>query len=292
MEKGSPPWRTEDSKALYMVEEWGLGYFGINDKGNVVFHPGRHPASSIDIKDVVDDVISRGVKLPVLLRFQDILRDRVVEHHRGFQKAIEEHNYKGRFLGVYPIKVNQLREVVEEILDTDESHPMGLEAGSKGELIAVLAMNSPGCLAIVNGYKDEHTMRLACLGWKLGKQLIVVIEKLSELGLLLDESDADPLGGRRLAEMVGVDPGHDPKQAGLPRPVGTQHADLGPGQEGEPDVAQDDLVGWMHLADGLHGEDELVGHKRLLCVKRATDIKQEDILEIRACRKACEREYR
>jgi arginine decarboxylase len=178
-------WTIEESAALYKLPDWGLGYFGINGKGNVVFHPNGCTETAIDVKAVLDDVLSRGIKLPVLLRFQDILRDRVVSLNKAFESAIEEFKYSGRYFGVYPIKVNQLREVVEEILDAGEPHLVGLEAGSKGELIAVLAMNSQGCLTILNGYKDECMMRLACMGVKLGKQVIVVVEKLTELDVLL-----------------------------------------------------------------------------------------------------------
>jgi arginine decarboxylase len=137
----------------------------------MVFRPGRTRKHSIDIMDVVDDVLKRGIKLPVLFRFQDILRDRVVQLNRAFQGAIEEQKYKGRYFGVYPIKVNQLREIVEEIQDAGEPFSMGLEAGSKSELMAVIAMNGSECLTIVNGYKDESMMRLACVGLRLGKRV-------------------------------------------------------------------------------------------------------------------------
>jgi arginine decarboxylase len=134
--------------------------------------------------------------MPVLLRFQDILRHRVALLNEAFQRAIAEHKYAGRYYGVYPIKVNQLREVVEEILDAGEPYQFGLEAGSKGELMAVLAMNGPEALTIVNGYKDEAMMRLALLGVKLGKKVFAVIEKPGELSLLFKA--AQELGVRPL----------------------------------------------------------------------------------------------
>jgi arginine decarboxylase len=192
-------WEIDDSAALYNVKGWGLKYFGINEDGHLVVHPRRTSEHSIDIKTIVDDVVARGVKLPVLFRFQDILRHRVVALNDTFRKAIDEHKYQGRYLGVYPIKVNQLREVVEEIVDAGQPYDFGLEAGSKGELMAVLALNNPNALTIVNGYKDESMMRLAVIGMKLGKRVIVVIEKLTELELLLKVSSE--LGVR---PMIGI----------------------------------------------------------------------------------------
>ncbi len=182
------PWTAQDSAELYNLEGWGLDYFAIGPEGTLTLNPRGNPQQSIDLKQVVDDVVGRGIKLPVLFRFQDILRQRVIELNEAFQKAIEEHKYGGRYFGVYPIKVNQLREVVEEILDAGEPFQFGLEAGSKGELIAVLAMNNPHALTVVNGYKDESMMRLALIGIKLGKKVILVVEKLSELELLLKVS--------------------------------------------------------------------------------------------------------
>jgi arginine decarboxylase len=194
------PWTTADSVDLYNLKGWGLKYFDVNEAGNLVVRPRRAAERSIDIKRVVDDVVSRGIKMPVLFRFQDILRHRVELLNETFRKAIADHKYKGQYFGVYPIKVNQLREVVEEIIDAGQKYCFGLEAGSKGELMAVLAMNGPESLTIVNGYKDESMMRLALIGVRLGKKVIVVIEKPSELGLLLKvsrEMGVAPLIGLR-----------------------------------------------------------------------------------------------
>ncbi len=194
-------WTIEAAESLYNLEGWGLNYFGINAKGNVTLQPKKDPEGAIDILDVVDDVASRGIKMPVLIRFQDILRRRVAVINEAFADAIKEHGYGGRFFGVYPIKVNQFREVVEEISDAGRAWQYGLEAGSKGELLAVLAMNSGDSLTIVNGYKDESMMRLAMIGLKLGKKVIVVVEKLSELRLLLDaakDAGVRPLIGIRV----------------------------------------------------------------------------------------------
>ncbi|MBI5244056.1 MAG: biosynthetic arginine decarboxylase [Elusimicrobia bacterium] len=194
-------WTIEDSEKLYNLKGWGQKYFDINKKGNLVVQLHRGPNQDIEIVRVVEDVLSRGIKLPVLFRFQDILRHRVRQQNELFQKSIRDHKYQGRYLGVYPIKVNQLREVVEEILDAGEPYQFGLEAGSKGELLAVLAMNSSEALTIVNGYKDESMMRLAMLGVKLGKKVVVVIEKLGEIDLLLraaSEYGVRPMIGMRV----------------------------------------------------------------------------------------------
>lgn len=175
-------WSIEDSLKAYNVENWGLQYFGINSKGNLSVHPKQAPASSLDMKAIVDDIVSRGIKLPVLIRFQDILRHRVVTLNEAFRKAIEENGYKGRYQGVYPIKVNQLREVVEEILDAGAPYEYGLEAGSKAELVASIAMNNnPNSLILCNGYKDHSVIKTALQGLKLGKRVIIIVEKLSEL---------------------------------------------------------------------------------------------------------------
>lgn len=193
-------WTIEDSAQTYNLKGWGLKHFGINEEGHLVVYPKRTPDRAIDIKAVVDDVMSRGIKLPVLVRFQDVLRHRVEQLNRAFADAISEFKYQGRYMGVYPIKVNQLREVVEEILDAGEPFQYGLEAGSKGELMAVIAMNGTENLTIVNGYKDESVMRLAAVGLKMGKKVIVVVEKLNELDALTKickEMGVRPLIGLR-----------------------------------------------------------------------------------------------
>lgn len=195
------PWTLEDSSELYNLQGWGLNYFAINPKGHVTVQPKKQPEGAIDIMDVIEDVSSRGIKMPVLIRFQDILRRRVTLINEAFAASIKEHGYGGRYFGVYPIKVNQLREVVEEIGDAGRPFQFGLEAGSKGELLAVLAMNSSDALTIVNGYKDESMMRLAVLGLKIGRKVLVVVEKLSELELLLKaakEAGVRPLIGLRI----------------------------------------------------------------------------------------------
>ncbi|MBI3542306.1 MAG: biosynthetic arginine decarboxylase, partial [Deltaproteobacteria bacterium] len=194
-------WSIEDSLKTYNIENWGLHYFGINPKGNLTVHPKQTASPSIDLKVIVDDIVGRGIKLPVLIRFQDILRHRVVALNEAFKKAIEENNYKGRYQGVYPIKVNQLREVVEEILDAGQIYQHGLEAGSKAELLASIAMNTnPDSLILCNGYKDYSVIKTALNGLKLGKRVIIIVEKLSELIQILKvskEMSVRPLIGIR-----------------------------------------------------------------------------------------------
>src|SRR5512136_2373769 len=189
-------WSIERAIQYYNLAGWGAGFFSVNEKGHMVVHPHGPGGPTIDIMDVVEDIQEKRSGLPCLVRFQDVLRARVKMIHEAFGKAVAEMSYAGRYFGVYPIKVNQMREVVEEILDAGAPYHYGLEAGSKGELLVVLGYNvHPEALTICNGYKDEEFLRLALLGRKLGRKIIVVIEKLSELPHLL-----------RLSEEMGVDP--------------------------------------------------------------------------------------
>ncbi len=197
----SPEWSIERSLQLYNIPGWGAGYFSINAKGHLVVHPFGQPGPVIDLMDVVDDIRERRLGFPCVVRFQDLLRSRVKQLNEVFRNAIAQHGYKGQYFGVYPTKVNQMREVVEEILDAGAPYHFGLEAGSKGELLIVLALNTdPEALTICNGYKDEEYLRLALMGRKLGRKIIVVVEKLSELPHLLrlsDEMNVQPLIGLR-----------------------------------------------------------------------------------------------
>jgi arginine decarboxylase len=194
-------WSIERATQYYNVAGWGAGYFSVNEKGHVVVHPMGQLGPTIDIMDVVEDIRERKIGFPCVVRFQDVLRARVKQINEAFGKAIAEMAYGARYFGVYPIKVNQMREVVEEILDAGAPYHYGLEAGSKGELLVVLGMNTdPEALTICNGYKDEEFLRLALLGRKLGRKVIVVIEKLSELPELLrlaDEMGVEPMVGLR-----------------------------------------------------------------------------------------------
>jgi len=194
-------WSIERATQYYNVSGWGAGFFSVNEKGHVVVHPMGQPGPVIDLMDVVEDIRERKIGFPCVVRFQDVLRARVKQINEAFGKAIAEMSYGAGYFGVYPIKVNQLREVVEEILDAGAPYHYGLEAGSKGELLVVLGMNTdPEALTICNGYKDEEFLRLALLGRKLGRKVIVVIEKLSELPQLLklaDEMGVEPMIGLR-----------------------------------------------------------------------------------------------
>jgi arginine decarboxylase len=175
-------WDIQKARNLYSIHRWGAEYFDINDSGRVIAKPLRDAGASVDITDVVEEAKARGLKFPVLIRFQDILRHRVESINLAFRGAIGEFNYQGKYRGVFPIKVNQLREVVEEILDAGRPFDFGLEVGSKPELFAGLAMqNQVGNLIVCNGYKDAAFIRMALLGTKLGKKVIMVVEKLEEL---------------------------------------------------------------------------------------------------------------
>ena len=176
------PWNIDAARDLYNVHRWGAKYFDINDEGHVVATPLQEAGASVDLTDVIEEARGRGLKFPLLIRFQDILRHRVEAINKAFQNSIAEFNFQGKYRGVFPIKVNQLREVVEEILDAGKPFDFGLEVGSKPELFAGLAMQSQmGSLIICNGYKDAEFIKMALLGIKLGKKVIMVVEKLEEL---------------------------------------------------------------------------------------------------------------
>src|SRR5579863_7931204 len=176
------PWNIDAARALYNIQRWGAKYFDINTAGHVVAHPLQEAGASVELTDVIEEAKSRGLKFPLLIRFQDILRHRVEAINLGFGNSIAEFNYQAKYRGVFPIKVNQLREVVEEILDAGKPFDFGLEVGSKPELYAGLALQShQGCFIICNGYKDAEFIRMALLGIRLGKRVIMVVEKLEEL---------------------------------------------------------------------------------------------------------------
>jgi arginine decarboxylase len=178
-------WTLADSIETYDIRTWGSPYFGVNDKGNIVVHPDGPEGPVADLKELVDEVRGRGIGLPLLLRFSNILRRRVIELNEAFRAAIAEYGYKGSYRGVYPIKVNQVANVVDEILKAGRSYHYGLEAGSKPELLAVMALlEDPEALIICNGYKDEEYIESALLAGKLGRTVILVVEKLSEIPLI------------------------------------------------------------------------------------------------------------
>src|SRR5580658_2473067 len=179
---GQRPWDIQTARGMYNIQSWGAKYFDINDAGRVVATPQQEAGAAVDLNDVIEEAKGRNLKFPLLIRFQDILRHRVESINLAFRNSIAEFNYQGSYRGVFPIKVNQLREVVEEILDAGKPFDFGLEVGSKPELYAGLALqNHQGCFIICNGYKDAEFIRMALLGTKLGKRVIMVVEKLEEL---------------------------------------------------------------------------------------------------------------
>jgi len=199
--EATPPWDLNAARNLYNIQRWGAKYFDINDAGHVVALPLQEAGTAVDLTDVIEEAKGRGLKFPVLIRFQDILRHRVEAINTAFRNSITEFNYQGKYRGVFPIKVNQLREVVEEILDAGKPFDFGLEVGSKPELFAGLALqNQMGSLIICNGYKDCDFIKMALLGTKLGKKVIMVVEKLEELRQIITVSKqlgVEPLVGIR-----------------------------------------------------------------------------------------------
>ena len=189
------PWTTKDAEEYYGFKRWGGNNFSVDPQGHLCVHPkGDH--RKIRITDIIKEVEASGLKPPLTIRVQDLLRNRVTQINEAFRSAIKEEDYDGRYRGVFPIKVNQLREVVEEILDAGEEYDFGLEAGSKPELIIALALlENRKALLICNGYKDEEYIELALMGRRLGKQTIIVVEQLSEIDAII-----------RIARRMGVQP--------------------------------------------------------------------------------------
>jgi arginine decarboxylase len=197
------PWTIDDARALYNIGGWGAGYFDISAAGHVIVRPDpSHPERTVDLRDLARDLEEQGIQLPVLLRFSDILRSRVETLSERFAAAMREFEYTGQYTTVYPIKVNQQRHVVEEIVRFGQPHGVGLECGSKPELQAVLGLvEHTEQLIVCNGYKDHEFMRLALMGQKLGHSVFIVIEQLSELDVLLevaDELNVTPMAGVRI----------------------------------------------------------------------------------------------
>ncbi len=188
-------WTVTESAELYDVAGWGKGYFSIGSHGNLLVHPTRDQALEIDLKELADRLQLRGLDLPILIRFNDILRDRMKEIHGAFLAAMNDHNYQGGYFCVYPIKVNQQRQVVKQVIEQGREFGFGLEAGSKPELLAVVASADNETPIICNGFKDAEYIRMAMLAQKIGRHIIPVVEKYTELELILE-----------IAEDVGVRP--------------------------------------------------------------------------------------
>ncbi|MGE3840110.1 MAG: biosynthetic arginine decarboxylase [Vicinamibacterales bacterium] len=192
---GAATWSTTDASELYEVSRWGKSYFSVGPNGHVRVHPTKDTARWIDLKELVDNLQLRGIALPILIRFRDILRHRLGDIHDAFQSAIQQHNYNGRYVCVYPIKVNQQRQVVEEVLNFGRPYRFGIEAGSKPELMAVIAIADNTTPIICNGFKDAEFIEMAMMATKMGRHIIPVVEKYTELELILE-----------YAEKIGVRP--------------------------------------------------------------------------------------
>lgn len=184
------PWTVAKSEQLYGFEHWGAGYFGVNERGNVSVQPDGRGGPALDLHELVEAVRQRDIQLPVLFRFNGILRHRLRVIHGAFRAAIEEYQYRGSYVPVYPIKVNQQRHVVSELSRAGREFSLGLEVGSKPELIAVMAIqDNPDALLICNGYKDRQYLELALMSRQIGRRPIIVVEKPSEIDLLLEVSE-------------------------------------------------------------------------------------------------------
>jgi len=189
-------WTTQDSAELYNIPNWGRGFFSVSDSGHIISTPSGSDNGEIDLWELMQELEQRGIQAPILLRFTDILRERIATIVGAFKEAMTEYGYKGRYRGVFPIKVNQQRPVVEDLVRFNRPYHLGLEAGSKPELLVVLALqDDPEALIICNGYKDEEYIETALLAQKLGRQPFIVVEKFSEIALTL-----------RVARRLGIRP--------------------------------------------------------------------------------------
>ncbi|MDI1446835.1 biosynthetic arginine decarboxylase [Polyangium sp. 6x1] len=199
-------WSTDDAKALYMIDRWGRGYFDVTPSGNITAAPLQDRGRKIALIDVVEEARDQGLRTPLLIRFQDLLHHRVRTLNEAFNRAISDLKFRGTYRGVFPIKVNQLKEVVEEILEAGRTYHYGLEVGSKPELFAGLSVHTDNeSLIVCNGYKDENFIRTAMIGRKLGKKVILVAEKLSEVRTIVrvaKEMNVEPMLGLRVRLMT------------------------------------------------------------------------------------------
>ena len=188
-------WTTTEAAELYDVASWGKGYFSVGENGNLLVHPTKEQSRAIDLKELVDTLQWRGISLPILIRFAGILKHRLSEMNQAFESSIREHGYYGNYCCVYPIKVNQQRQVVEEVFQFGRAYNFGLEAGSKPELLAVLAIADNDTPIICNGFKDDEYIEMVMLAKKIGRRITPVVEKFTELDLIMKH-----------AEQVGVKP--------------------------------------------------------------------------------------
>ncbi len=190
MHRTASRWTVRDAAELYDVSRWGAGYFSIGENGHLHVHPDRDADRAVDLKALVEQLEQRDLGLPILLRFNGILRDRLESIHHSFQEAIQRYGYQGQYHCIYPIKVNQQREVVEQVVHHGNPLGFGLEAGSKPELLAVIATAPAEMPIICNGFKDHEFIEMAMIARKMGRQIITVVEKYSELELILEHAEA------------------------------------------------------------------------------------------------------
>ena len=209
-------WSVADSTELYEVTRWGNGYFSIAGNGNLLVHPDRNPKRHVDLKKLIDRLQVRGIDLPILLRFGEILQHRLQEIHQAFSSSMKESSYRGDYCCIYPIKVNQQRQVVEEVLRFGRPYQFGLEAGSKPELLAVIALADNETPIICNGFKDAEFIEMVMLAQKIGRNIIPVVERFSELAQILD-----------CAERIGVRPKIGMRMKLATRGSGRWHASAG-----------------------------------------------------------------
>jgi len=181
-------WTTADAGELYDVKSWGKGYFSVGENGHLWVHPTKEPSRGIDLRELAEKLELRGISLPILIRFAEILKHRLGELHDAFASAIAEHGYQGSYCCVYPIKVNQQRHVVEEVFQFGRPYGFGLEAGSKPELLAVLAIADNNTPIMCNGFKDDEYIEMVMLAQKIGRRIIPVVEKYTELDLIIKHS--------------------------------------------------------------------------------------------------------
>ena len=223
IEAGQKDWTVDDSTSLYMIDRWGAGYFDVAPNGDMTVAPLQTKGIAVPIIAAVREAQGMNLATPLLVRFQDLLRHRVEMLNRSFEAAIADHGYQGSYRGVFPIKVNQLREVVEEILDAGRPFHHGVEVGSKPEMFAGLAVHSdPESIIICNGYKDRTYIRTALTGRKLGKKVILVAEKISEVAMICKiaaEMGVEPWIGLRVRLLA--------KGAGKWATSGGEHAKFG-----------------------------------------------------------------
>lgn len=247
------PWDVAKSIQLYGFDYWGAGYFGVNDQGNAIVRPDGHGGPELDLHELVDQARQRDIRLPILFRFNGILRHRLKTLHRAFSAAMAEYEYQGGYRPVYPIKVNQQRHVVSELISAGRDLHLGLEVGSKPELVAALALHeNPDALLICNGYKDRQYLELAMMAQRVGREVIVVIEKPSEIDLLLQisrEQDIEPCIGFRL-RLAGRGAGRWERSGGERAKFGLNVAEIAAALKLLKEYGKQDWVRLVHFHNG------------------------------------------